>query len=55
MNELPKAYDPSQVEAKWYRVWTEQGYFHADEKTPKTPFSIVIRGHDEFKEEPCTT
>ena len=42
MTELPKAYDPSEVEAKWYRVWTEQGYFHADAATPKTPFSIVI-------------
>jgi valyl-tRNA synthetase len=42
MTELPKAYDPSSVEAKWYRVWMEQGYFHADAATPKTPFSIVI-------------
>ncbi|MCS6916048.1 MAG: valine--tRNA ligase [Myxococcales bacterium] len=42
MTELPKAYDPSQVEPKWYRVWMEQGYFHADAQTPKTPFSIVI-------------
>ena len=29
MTELPKAYDPLKVEAKWYRVWLEQGYFHA--------------------------
>src|SRR5689334_10546335 len=42
MNELPKAYDPAQVEQKWYRFWLEQKYFHADAQTPKAPFSIVI-------------
>ena len=42
MSELPKAYDPAQVEQKWYRFWLEQRYFHADAQTPKAPFSIVI-------------
>ena len=42
MNELPKAYDPQQVEQKWYRFWLEQKYFHADAQIPKAPFSIVI-------------
>ncbi|HUS63294.1 MAG TPA: valine--tRNA ligase, partial [Kofleriaceae bacterium] len=42
MNELPKAYEPTQVEQKWYRFWLEQRYFHADAQTPKAPFSIVI-------------
>ncbi len=42
MNELPKAYDPAQVEQKWYRFWLEQRYFHADAQTPKAPFSIAI-------------
>jgi valyl-tRNA synthetase len=42
MSELPKAYDPAQVEQKWYRFWLEQHYFHADAQTPKAPFSIVI-------------
>jgi valyl-tRNA synthetase len=40
--ELPKAYDPSQVESKWYPRWLEQDYFHADASAPKTPYSIVI-------------
>ena len=30
---MAKAYDPPQVEAKWYRFWLEQGYFHADAHT----------------------
>jgi len=42
MTELPKAYDPAQVEQKWYRFWLEQKYFHADAQTPKAPFSIAI-------------
>ena len=28
--ELEKAYDPSQVESRWYRTWSERGYFRAD-------------------------
>ncbi len=42
MNELPKAYEPAEVEQKWYRFWLEQKYFHADAQTPKAPFSIAI-------------
>jgi valyl-tRNA synthetase len=30
MNELPKAYDPSLVEDKWYVEWLKQGCFTAD-------------------------
>jgi valyl-tRNA synthetase len=41
-SELPKAYDPTEVEPKWYRFWLEHDYFHADAAAPKTPFSIVI-------------
>ena len=39
---LAKAYDPALVESQWYKVWDEQGYFHASATTPKTPFTIVI-------------
>ncbi len=39
---LAKAYDPQEVESKWYQHWEEQGYFHASATTPKTPFTIVI-------------
>jgi valyl-tRNA synthetase len=40
--KLPKGYEPHDVEAKWYKFWTDNGLFHADETSPKTPFSIVI-------------
>jgi valyl-tRNA synthetase len=40
--ELPKTYDPNAVEPKWYRRWLDDGNFHADAKSPKPPFSIVI-------------
>lgn len=39
---LPKAYDFSEVESHWYKFWEDNGYFRADEKSPKPPFSIVI-------------
>ena len=39
---LDKAYDPHRVEEKWYRFWTERGYFRADEDSEKEPYSIVI-------------
>jgi valyl-tRNA synthetase len=42
MNELPKVYDPAQVEGRWYREWIDQNYFHADANTPKAPYTIVI-------------
>ena len=42
MPELPKTYDPSAVEPKWYARWEEAGYFRADTKSTKPPYSIVI-------------
>lgn len=39
---LPKAYDFTEVESHWYKFWEENGFFHADAKSPKPPFSIVI-------------
>ena len=40
--ELPKAYDPKSVEEKWYDLWLEKKYFHADENAGGASFSIVI-------------
>jgi valyl-tRNA synthetase len=40
--ELAKGYEPSEVEKKWYGVWENSGFFHADEHSSKPPFSIVI-------------
>ncbi len=39
---LAKAYEPGDVEEKWYRTWEEQGYFHPSADTPKMPFCITI-------------
>ncbi|HEY3445639.1 MAG TPA: valine--tRNA ligase [Myxococcales bacterium] len=40
--ELPKAYDPREAESRWYQVWTERGYFKADDTSTKPPYCIVI-------------
>lgn len=39
---IDKTYNPTQVESRWYKFWTEKGYFKADEKSEKPPFCIVI-------------
>jgi len=39
---LSKGYEPHHVEDKWYRIWEESGFFHADENSPKPHYSIVI-------------
>ena len=40
--ELAKGYEPHDVEKKWHDQWLAQGYFHADETSPRKPYSIVI-------------
>jgi valyl-tRNA synthetase len=40
--ELAKGYEPSEVEGKWYGVWENRGFFHADEHSSNSPYSIVI-------------
>jgi valyl-tRNA synthetase len=42
MAELPKTYDPKTVEPKWYQRWLDADAFHADAKSTKPSFSIVI-------------
>ncbi|MCE5335909.1 MAG: valine--tRNA ligase [Desulfobacteraceae bacterium] len=39
---LPKAYDFTEVESHWYKHWEQNGFFRADEKSSKPPYSIVI-------------
>ena len=39
---LPKAYEPKEVEARWYPVWEARGYFTARPDTLKPPFALVI-------------
>ena len=33
--KLPKGYEPHDVEARWYGQWEKNGWFHADENSPK--------------------
>jgi valyl-tRNA synthetase len=39
---LAKAYEPKEVEARWYRFWDESGFFRANPDSGKPPFAIVI-------------
>ena len=32
--ELPKVYEPQQVESRIYETWQEGGYFHAEGRNP---------------------
>jgi len=40
--EMDKYFDPKQAEDKWYRFWTEKGYFHADRNPDKKPYTVMI-------------
>jgi valyl-tRNA synthetase len=43
--ELPKNFDPLEVESRWYDLWESRGYFRAEapeEKPGKPPFCIVM-------------
>ena len=42
MKELPKTYDPKQVEKKIYDMWLDGGYFKGVADKSKKPFSIVM-------------
>jgi valyl-tRNA synthetase len=39
---MEKQYNPAQVEDRWYAKWMEMKLFHADEKSNKPKYSIVI-------------
>ena len=40
--ELPKTYEPQQVESRIYQMWQDGGYFHAEKDESKMPFTIVM-------------
>ncbi|MBF8294514.1 MAG: valyl-tRNA synthetase [Bacteroidetes bacterium] len=42
MQELPKAYNPKDVEDKWYEYWEARNLFHATVNNDRTPFTVVI-------------
>ena len=40
--EIPKAYEPQQIESKWAEFWVAEALFRADANAPPPVFSIVI-------------
>ena len=42
IEDLPTVYDAKDTEESIYKFWEENGFFKADSKSPKKPFSIVI-------------
>jgi len=40
--EIPKAYEPQQIEQRWAKKWAEENLFRADVNAPGPVFSIVI-------------
>ncbi len=40
--ELPKVYEPQQVESEIYEMWEKGGYFKPNGKTDAKPFTIVM-------------
>ena len=42
IEDLPTVYDAKDTEENIYKFWEENGFFKANAKSPKKPFSIVI-------------
>jgi valyl-tRNA synthetase len=41
-SEIARAYEPAEVEPRWYAFWLERGYFTAEPTSSKPPFCIVL-------------
>lgn len=42
MEQLPDRYNPQDVEDRIYQWWMSRGYFKAEEKSTKIPYSIIL-------------
>jgi valyl-tRNA synthetase len=42
MKEMPKAYDPSSFENRWYEHWLRAGHFRPSPSSDKGRYTIVI-------------
>jgi len=40
--DIPKAYNPKEVEKKWYKYWEDHKLYHSEADDSKTPYTIVI-------------
>jgi valyl-tRNA synthetase len=41
LQDLPKTYEPKDVEARWTQRWEQTGVFHADAASPKPPYVLA--------------
>ena len=41
-NELPKQYDHTAAQQRWYKYWEDQGYFHSEPNPQRKPYTVVI-------------
>ena len=41
-NEMPRAYNPNEVEESLYRSWMEKGYFTPEVDHSKKPFVVIM-------------
>lgn len=41
-SEIPKTYNPKDVEEKWYQYWYEHNLYHSEVDESKEPYTIVI-------------
>ena len=42
LTNIPKAYNPKEVEDKWYKYWEDNKVFHSEIDESKEPYTIVI-------------
>jgi len=40
--DIPKSYEPGQIESKWYQFWMERGYFTPKIDNSKKPFVVIM-------------
>src|SRR5499427_5910728 len=40
--EIPKTYNPQEIESRWYQWWESKGFFRADAKSQKPPFVMMM-------------
>jgi valyl-tRNA synthetase len=40
--EIPKTYNPQEVESRWYQWWESKGFFRADARSQKPPFVMMM-------------
>ena len=41
-SDISKAYEPAEVESRWYQFWLDHQFFKADPASSKPAYSIVI-------------